>query len=480
MKKTHWLRTTVIVLLVCGILGTALAAVLFKAEAEKPYVSVALQFTFDGAADGLAPNRQAFRIEEMERDDVLEAAISSAGLEGSITPDQIRGCFMARGTYPEDMLDQVMSYDSLMNFTANRTLTMTEFHPTMFDLKLVNGFDPALSEAQMNDLMDGIISAYREYFSSRYAYSTVTGTDIYDLDAYDYPQQLEILSESMRQSVRYAEELFEQNPTFLWKDTGFNDIAVRMSSLLNNDVDRLSAQIAMNALTRNTDRLRIQYQYEIQDLNIRLTQEQKLLTKLDALIASYEKNEIIYLSTSEELRRIDNNSSAVYDKLVDSRRTAADQITAIQAEIVDYQLRIEDLTEAEVPAEEITAAELTGDAETSETLPAASAETEAAQKAAAEDAAAKTAALEQNIDQVIAKRDAVIADLREMLDALNKQEINEDTIFVASRKYETPSLISAAFVIKIIKTAGPVCALGFMLCMILLIRSRRKEEKLQA
>jgi hypothetical protein len=67
-----------------------------------------------------------------------------------------------------------------------------------------------------------------------------------------------------------------------------------------------------------------------------------------------------------------------------------------------------------------------------------------------------------------------------MLDAFNAQEINEGTIAVISRKYEAPGLLSVAFLKKIIMTAGPVCVLGFMLCLVLLIRSRRKEEKLQA
>ena len=44
-------------------------------------------------------------------------------------------------------------------------------------------------------------------------------------------------------------------------------------------------------------------------------------------------------------------------------------------------------------------------------------------------------------------------------------------------RYDTPKILSGAFIIKCIKTAGPICALGFMVCIILMIISRRKEEK---
>ena len=64
-----------------------------------------------------------------------------------------------------------------------------------------------------------------------------------------------------------------------------------------------------------------------------------------------------------------------------------------------------------------------------------------------------------------------------MLDAYAAQEINEKTVSVTELKYKTPKLLSGAYIVKVIKTAGPFCAVGFMVCMVLLINSRRKEEK---
>ena len=477
-KKTHWLRTTIAVLLVCGIAGTALAAVLFKTNPDKTYASASIQFTFDGATDGLAPNKQAFRMEEIGTDEVLEAAIETAGLTGTVTPENIRSCLMIRGTYPADMAEQVMSYESLLSFTANRELTENDFHPTVFNLKLLNDFSPALSQSQLTGLMDGILGAYKAYFAERYSLNVDLSAVTFDLDAYDYPQQLEILAQSMTQLGRYAQELYTLYPNFVYNGTGFNDISVRMTNLAETEVAKLNASITMNALTKDVARLLTQYQYQIQDLNNQLTQQQERLKQLDALIASYDKNEIIYLSTTDSLTKIDGNSSETYDELIGSRKEVADQITAINTRITNYQLRISDLMkETENAKTAQTKAEEKAEELAEETVQLSEEEIAAAAAAAQEAAARKTAALETSIDQLIARRDEVTADFQKLLDAYNEREINDGTVTVISRKYETPKFVSGAFAVKVIKTAGPLCALGFIACIILLIISRRREEK---
>ena len=84
------------------------------------------------------------------------------------------------------------------------------------------------------------------------------------------------------------------------------------------------------------------------------------------------------------------------------------------------------------------------------------------------------------IKTLTTKKDAIVSDFAAMLDAYSAQEINERKVSVTAVKYKAPSLISGAFVMKALKTAGPICAVGFMVCMVLLICSRRKEEKLSA
>lgn len=55
-KKTHWFRNTLIVLVICGIIGVAWAAINFSAHPERTYAIASLQFSFDGAGQGEGPN----------------------------------------------------------------------------------------------------------------------------------------------------------------------------------------------------------------------------------------------------------------------------------------------------------------------------------------------------------------------------------------------------------------------------------------
>ena len=52
MKKTHWLRNTLIVLIACGLAGTILAAVQFSSDGGRTNASASIRFSFDGAAEG--------------------------------------------------------------------------------------------------------------------------------------------------------------------------------------------------------------------------------------------------------------------------------------------------------------------------------------------------------------------------------------------------------------------------------------------
>ena len=86
----------------------------------------------------------------------------------------------------------------------------------------------------------------------------------------------------------------------------------------------------------------------------------------------------------------------------------------------------------------------------------------------------------KKLEELTAKKDAITADFAEMLEAYTKQEINEKTITVSAVRSKEPSLLSGEFIMKVIKTAGPLCAAGFMACLVGLIISRKKEEKARA
>ena len=486
-KKTgSLLKTTIAVLLICAIAGVALSAVLFlKVDPDRSFASATLQFTFDGAAEGKAPNGYHFDIRDITSDEVLSAALAAVSMDSRYTPEQIRPQLVAKGVYPENIVEQIMNYESLMNFDASRTLTITEYHPTLFNITLYKDFDASISNADLSKLLTAILNEYRTYFAKKHAVTVdpTTYMEIFELSQYDYPQQLNVVSQSMRSIARYAEELYTVDPYFKVNGVGFNDYYIRMNKLLDNDVARLEADLTIHALTKNTERLLTQYQFEIQELNNELTMQEKVLQQMDALIAGYEKNEIIYLSTTDSLTKIDGNSSETYDYLVEQRKKVSDEITDIKSELNTYRTKLQDLsgeqadsTTATATVESTEGSEGSEETETvtlsNEELKALAAEAEAANQA-------KVADLEANIASLTETAKSITNDFRALLDEYNKEKINELTIVTGRVLSRYPKLVSGAFIKRVIKTAGPIFCAALMICLCFVIASQRKKMRLE-
>ena len=337
-----WRR--VIIILCCAlVIGVIVSFATFFKTRSEDRVAVTLQMSFDGSANGVAPNGYRFDVSELLSDEVLTNALKASSLDGKCTAEDIRKCITVAGRYPADIVKQTMSYDSLLNFAANRQLTIDEFHPTQFTITLSNSSDLKLSKSQMQALLKNIMAEYKTYFAEVSVMGRPGETEPFDLAGYDYAQQLEIIERRIEIMENYAVEMYTNEPSFRSEDGGFNDIVVRLDNLISNDVSRISAKLTLNALTKDPERLLSQYRYELKNLNNQLNAQNKVLDLVDKMIESYEKAEILYISTQEALTKIDGNSSETYDKLVEVRKNIADNNTKLNSRKADIILKLQDL-----------------------------------------------------------------------------------------------------------------------------------------
>ena len=86
-------------------------------------------------------------------------------------------------------------------------------------------------------------------------------------------------------------------------------------------------------------------------------------------------------------------------------------------------------------------------------------------------------AMEQRIAKLLEKKNAADAQFSELLEAYSAQKMNESTVTLTAAKYTAPKYLSGAFVKQVLKTAGPFCAVGLMVCLALMILGRLKEDK---
>ena len=450
-SKTHWLRNTLIVMVCCAVLGTALAAVFFLRNENRSYAEATLQFSFNGAGEGKAPNGSPFDVGGISEGEVIAAALKASGLEGTYAADQVADSLQVTGVYPENIVNQMTQYVSLLNAGENRDASVTNYHTTIYTVKLYNDFDKSLTGAKLTGLLDSLLKAYRDWFARTSSGVLTTGL-IPNLDQYDLTRQLTALLEEVSQQSRYAGEMAALAPDFRQDKTGFNDLKVQYQSLYS-ELQRVYAVVTVNGLSRDSENLRLLYGDRAWELKTRAEAKQEELRQVEKLLEDYQKDSTVYISTANTLEKIGNENNGAYDLLSARRDRLTAEVTALQKEAADCAALLEDMNRA---------------AEESEST-----------LSAVEQADRATAAGEQ-VRSLESRMAGINGQFASLLDGYTKREINERTVSVTKLKFKAPSLFSLAFLKAALMAAGPLCAAGLMVCLALLIRARRKEEKAAA
>ncbi|MBR3429185.1 MAG: hypothetical protein IKG87_03705 [Clostridia bacterium] len=464
MKKTHWLKTTLLTLVACGIAGLILAVILFNANPERTGASSSIEFSFKGAAEGVAPNGLRYDLGGFTSDEVLNAALQSAGMEGKYTAAQLKENLIVSGVYPKNIVEQMTRYESILQGDAGR-VAAADYHATLYNVTLYNDFDKSISKADLEKLLGSIMTEFRARFEKTYSVFLAKDSLIDNLSDYDYAQQLELLEGSIVRYENFAAQMAREHAEFLQDGEGFVDIAARYTDLRVSDLERLSGIVTMNALSKDQERIVAQYENQIKVLTIRLTEMTQEAKDTENLINQYSKDDIIYVSTAEALQQISGASAQTYDELVRRRVDIEENIAATNKELAEIQLKLKD-----IQGEKAAATENGEEAEnTNETAQTA--------MVSEEDRQARVAVVEKGISNAVNKLNAVTEDFTAFLKAYSEQEMNDRTVAVTAVKYNAPKLLSGSFIKMALKTAGPICAVGFMICLIGIIISRRKEEK---
>ena len=481
-RKTHWLRNTLLILAGCAIIGLILSGVMFARDHNRTYVTANLSFTFDGAQDGIAPNGYAFDVNEISSENVLTEALINASMDGRYTFEDLQPNLAVQGIYPEDLISQMTRYSSVTDASSNQMLTLSEYHPTVFNIVLYKDFDPSISKNDLVILLDSILQSYRNWFAQVYAMGSIDEIKVESIEDYDYFQQLEMLQFKLQQAAGYSDEMAGKAPTLQMNGKGFSDMSLLFNTMNSSDLNRLSATMTMNALSKDLDRLQGQYELEIQELESQVTIKTTLMNNLDTLLSIYGKSGIIYLSTSDALNKVDWVSSTIYDNLVDIRNGVSDEIASLNTQITNYKNKLQELHVGEVAAakeEKEDKAEETSEKKDSVIEQKETDATESYEGLLSDASTEqKKELLENGINRLVTKCNNAISTLKVLVGTFNEQEINDFSVVQSSVRYKAPSIISGSFITVAIKTVGPICALGLILALVLIIINKRKERQI--
>ncbi len=448
MKKTHLLRNTIIALIICGIAGIIIAVILFNHNSVS-VVSAKMEFAFEGAEKGELPNGHEYNLNAMITDEMVESILTDLKLGDQYTARQIIGSLTVAGVYPNNLKERMNS-----DYT---------YYPTSYMFSLSSKGLEGISGEQMTALLKGIVQNTQEQIKEQGAYGANIGDSLIDdlsFSGSDYLQQLTILQ---REIAIYSNGL--DGLELSAKGTKeANRILAKLNDLTSNDIEELKNNIIMNGLTKDPEMLLDQYQLEAVLLKNQQKEKQKQLDQLDELIKSYQRSEEIHYAgeTTQDTGKEKSNND-IYSDLLIARTETADEIVDIKSRIEEKQMKIYIISG--------------NDHDTNiNTDPS--------------DAAIKTATdtkkpsenwaqLEEKIQILKQKTEETIAEINTLIKEHDEAELNDETISVSEVKYSKPTLLSTAFVKKAIMTAGPICALALIVCLIIVTVKRSKEMKAQ-
>ncbi len=440
------------ILIIAIILGLIVSLVRFLiTDPSREYANASFMLLYSGAEEGRAPNGQPYSVDVIRGEDFLEGVIEKAGLKDTLSAEELAENMAVRGSYPRDIIQQIKSWDSLLTSDPTRVVRLNDYYPTNFSVSIYNEFKNKLSKAQLTGLLNTLIEDYKLQYQKIYGagvdWSSIDG--IFSPDNRDYMQAVDLLMAKAQMVDKHSQALYEEKQAFSYEGTTFAALSTRAQAIISSDLQSLSANITLNALSRDVDALRQKYAYEVENLNRKLLSLTRNLGQVETLIEGYEMDATIYLGSGDNIITVAGNSKETYEALVQAKADLSGEITATRISINDYTSKIEDL---DAQAEAGTYDDST--------------------------VVASIKAAEKKINDLI-------ADFDELAKAYNEEYASTSTIRSTSAVFRGNSIASTSFIKTVIMSEAPLCALALIVIFLTgliaeIKKSGRKSKKIRA
>ena len=407
----------------------------FVTDKVQRSASINIEFAYEGAAYNLTPTKKHFSMEEIKEKDFITIFLEESGLSNKYTPEQIISSIEINGLYPSDVIGTIRGFNSLYDFSESRIVSIDDYYPTAFSIKLYDDFDKSISDTDLKKFVQNLAESYKKYFINEYVYKIDTSEfdQILVIDDFDYLQRIKIITMKINNLKKYAAEMSATEPSFNHNGLNFNDIILKCNSIENDYLNSTEAFIITNSVTISEERLRNQYRYEIRLLENEKKYKENNLKELNALIDSYPTDNILYISSGDSLVKIDSNSKQTYEQLINEKREISNELIDIDTELERYDMYLKALN------------------------------TTAANTTAANTTAANTTSIITGISE---KVNAVSQTFSELLQAYNETIVNESSVLLATPRYNGARLLSGGFIVAIIKATGPLAIIVLCICCI--------------
>ncbi|MSU00251.1 Wzz/FepE/Etk N-terminal domain-containing protein [Tissierella pigra] len=320
----------------------------FYMKENSQRAKIIISLNFKGIESGLNPDGTKFDIQKIKSPTVLMPVIETLELNEEVTTDSIRRNINITPIVPNHIVTYIQKQrEEGQDYT---------YFPNEFVVTLDVDKSKGITTQNVTEILDSIIDSYGDYFNDNYSEEAVLANAIGTIDysSYDYPETSRVINNQISIMKSYLNTRIGEAPEFRSTRTGmtFADISKSLDIIDSVELNRMDSLIGAFNLTKNMEKLIINYEYRIKRDELEKNKKQSELSVAKGMMESYkrETNALLIPGMSTEGLEIDN-SEKYYDKLVEKATNAGVDASNKSHDINYYLNEIEKLKNDDVDIE---------------------------------------------------------------------------------------------------------------------------------
>lgn len=348
MGKKKKLFGYMLMLAVC--IGVVLGAVIvgFKAlTGNSSYANAVISFSYDGIDQGQDPNGGALDVTKIKSTPIVSAALENLQMK-DVDVEDVRSAMKITGVMPDSVKQEIAVINTVAEDAAEyyTNISDLDYFPSQYVVRLnkIKG----LKAEQTSELLNAILSAYRDYFLETYANTDVLSlsTNVINYEDYDYLQAADMLTNQIDLMQNYVDARAEEAGTFRANSTGlsFGDLSNSIETIRTLDLGNFISYVQSRNLTKDAAIRVDYYQYQIEQYNLKLQEVQAQLSSVEKSITDYEKDPVIVMSNQDSVTTTEQKNT-YYDELVKQKLELTEQIASINTSLNENYTRLNALAD---------------------------------------------------------------------------------------------------------------------------------------
>ena len=348
MGKKKKLFGYMLMLAVC--IGVVFGAVIvgFKAlTGNSSYANAVISFSYDGIDQGQDPNGGALDVTKIKSTPIVSAALENLQMK-DVDVEDVRSAMKITGVMPDSVKQEIAVINTVAEDAAEyyTNISDLDYFPSQYVVRLnkIKG----LKAEQTSELLNAILSAYRDYFLETYANTDVLSlsTNVINYEDYDYLQAADMLTNQIDLMQNYVDARAEEAGTFRANSTGlsFGDLSNSIETIRTLDLGNFISYVQSRNLTKDAAIRVDYYQYQIEQYNLKLQEVQAQLSNVEKSITDYEKDPVIVMSNQDSVTTSEQKN-AYYDELVKQKLELTEQIASINTSLNENYTRLNALAD---------------------------------------------------------------------------------------------------------------------------------------